>query len=112
MDKVDRYRQLICSLLTKRASLRSPNEPVKSQTVFDTKSDRYLLVHVGWKDSVTRIYGCIIQVDIIDGKIWVQYDGTEEAIADELAENGVDKQAIVLAYHSPYMRQFTEFAVG
>ena len=86
MDKVDRYRQLICSLLTQRASLRSPNEPVKSQTVFDKESDRYLLIHVGWRDSVTRIYGCIIQVDIIGDKIWVQYDGTEYAIADELVE--------------------------
>ena len=112
MDKINHYRQLICSLLTQRASLRSPNDPVKSQTVFDLQSDRYLLVHVGWKDSITRIYGCIIQVDIIDDKIWVQYDGTEEAIADELVDNGVPKQEIVLAYHSPYMRQFTEFAIG
>ena len=36
----------------------------------------------------------------------------EVAIADQLAELGVPKQDIVLAYHSPMMRQYTEFAVG
>jgi hypothetical protein len=51
-------------------------------------------------------------VDIKDGKIWVQHDGTEEAIADRLVERGVAKQDIVLAYHAPHVRQYTEFAVG
>ena len=112
MDKINHYRQLICRLLTEKASLRSPKDPIKSQTIFDKDRDRYLLVHVGWKDSNTRIYGCIIQVDIINNKIWVQYDGTENAIADLLVENGIPKQDIVLAYHSPYMRKYTEFAVS
>jgi hypothetical protein len=35
------------------------------------------------------------------GKIWVQHDGTEDAIADQLVEKGVPKQEIVLAYHAP-----------
>jgi hypothetical protein len=43
-------------------------------------------VHVGWKDSSTRIYGCLLHVDIKDEKIWVQHDGSEDAIADKLAE--------------------------
>jgi hypothetical protein len=45
-------------------------------------------------------------------KIWVQHDGTEDAIADQLVALGVPKQDIVLAYHAPYVRQYTEFAVG
>ncbi|MDB9415548.1 element excision factor XisI family protein [Microcystis aeruginosa] len=65
-----------------------------------------------WRDSSTRIYGCIIHVDIINNKIWVQHDGTEEAIADKLVARGVPKQDIVLAYHAPHVRQYTEFALG
>lgn len=79
MDKVSLYRQYIQELLTERANLRSPSDPV-----FDTVSDRYQLVNVGGKDGITRIYGCVLHVDIKDGKIWVQHDGTEEAIADQL----------------------------
>jgi hypothetical protein len=111
MDKLGLYRQLIQESLTERAKLRSPNNPIKSQTIFDREGDHYQLVHLGWKDSSTRIYGCVLHVDIIDGKIWVQHDGTEDAIAEELVAKGVPKQDIVLAYHAPHVRQYTEFAV-
>jgi ketopantoate reductase len=74
-----------------------------SETIFETKSDRYQLVNVGWKDDSTRIYGCVLHVDIKDGKIWVQHDGTEEAIAEQLVERGVPKQEIVLADHAPHV---------
>lgn len=112
MDKLDLYRQLIQQSLEKRAKLRSKNDPVESQTVFDTQNDRYLLINVGWKNSNTRIYGCVLHVDIREGKIWVQHDGTEDAIADQLVTLGVSKQDIVLAYHAPYVRQYTEYATG
>ncbi|MGD1700213.1 XisI protein [Dapis sp. BLCC M229] len=87
MDKLDLYRQLIQELLTARAKLRSANDPIKSQTVFDREGDHYQLINLGWKDNNTRIYGCVIHVDIIDGKIWVQHDGTEEAIATSYIGN-------------------------
>ena len=112
MDKLDLYRQLIQQCLEQRAKLRSKNDPVESQTIFDPQSDRYLLINVGWKNSNTRIYGCVLHVDIRDGKIWVQHDGTEDAIADQLVTLGVPKQDIVLAYHAPYVRQYTEYAIG
>lgn len=112
MDNLSLYRQYIQELLTERAKLRSPFDPVASETIFDTISDRYQLVNVGWKDASTRIYGCVLHVDIKDGKIWVQHDGTEEAIADQLVARGVPKQDIVLAYHAPHVRQYTDFAVG
>jgi hypothetical protein len=51
-------------------------------------------------------------VDIRNGKIWIQHDGTEEGIANRLIASGVPKEDIVLGFHSPFMRQYTEFAVG
>jgi hypothetical protein len=112
MDKLSLYRQYIQELLTKRAKLRSKDDPVASETIFDTVRDRYQLVNVGWKDSSTRIYGCVLHVDIKDEKIWVQHDGTEDAIAEQLVALGVPKHDIVLAYHAPHVRQYTEFALG
>jgi hypothetical protein len=112
MDSLSLYRQYIQELLTERATLRSPFDPVASETIFDTVNDRYQLVNVGWKNASTRIYGCVLHVDIKDGKIWVQHDGTEDAIADQLVARGVPKQDIVLAYHAPHVRQYTDFAVG
>ncbi|PAX52807.1 XisI protein [Brunnivagina elsteri CCALA 953] len=71
--------------------------------------DRYLLLHTGWRGN-RRTHGCSLHLDIINGKIWIQHDGTEVGIATQLLEMGVPKDDIVLAFHSPYMRQFTEFA--
>ena len=80
MDKLNSYRQLVRELLLERSKLRSPHDPIQSQKIFETEGDHYQLVNVGWKDNNTRIYGCILHVDIKGDKIWVQHDGTEEAI--------------------------------
>jgi hypothetical protein len=50
-----------------------------------------------------------LHLDIKDGKIWIQQDGTEVGIANQLVELGVPKRDIVLAFHEPAVRQFTEF---
>ncbi len=42
----------------------------------------------------------------------MEHDGTEEAIADQLVEKGVPAQDIVLAYHPPNLRKYTEFTQG
>ncbi|BAZ84273.1 XisI protein-like protein [Dolichospermum compactum NIES-806] len=44
--------------------------------------------------------------------IWIQRDGTEIGIANELMAADVSKEDIVLGFHDPYKRQFTGFAVG
>ncbi|GGA46650.1 hypothetical protein CYANOKiyG1_65700 [Okeania sp. KiyG1] len=51
-------------------------------------------------------------VEIRSGKIWIQRDGTEVGIVNELIEVGVSKSDIVLGYRSPYMRKFTKLGVG
>jgi aspartyl-tRNA synthetase len=68
-------------------------------------------VHVGWHNN-ERAYGTVIHVDIRDGKIWIQRDLTEEGVASELVELGVPKTDIVLGFKSPFVREFTGFAVG
>jgi hypothetical protein len=84
---------------------------VDVEQVVDTTHDHYQLVNVGWNDN-ERIHSSLLHIDIKAGKIWIQHDGTEEGIANRLVELGVPKSDIVLAFHSPYRRQFTEFAVG
>ena len=59
-----------------------------------------------------REFGCILHLDIKDGKVWIQHDGTEVGIANQLVELGVPKHDIVLAFHEPAVRQFTGFGTG
>ena len=108
---VEQYRQYIKHLLSerqKRASMSRKYEEYEVQTIFDEQQDHYQLLYVGWRGN-KRDFGCILHLDIKDGKIWIQHDGTEIGIANQLVEMGVSKQDIILAFHEPYIRQFTEF---
>ncbi|MEB3118198.1 MAG: element excision factor XisI family protein [Limnothrix sp.] len=53
-----------------------------------------------------------IHIDLQQGKVWIQYDGTEVGIANELVERGIPKEEIVLAYHSPLTHQYDGLAVS
>lgn len=110
MATIDEYRQYIKNLLTARAKLVW-DKRIKAETIFDPERDHYQLIYVGWIDS-KRVYGPVLHLDIIDGKIWIQQDGTEVGIANELVELGVPKHDIVLGFNPPKLRQYTDFAVG
>jgi hypothetical protein len=111
MAELNEYQQKIQDLLTELANYGTSDGQVESQLIFDPDRNHYQLVHVGWRNK-RRIYGCVVHLDIKDGKIWVQHNGTEFDISIRLAEMGIDKQNIVNGFHSSYMRQLTEFAVG
>ncbi|MDY7016221.1 MAG: XisI protein, partial [Cyanobacteriota bacterium] len=108
--KIEQYRNYIQQLLTERAA-RMWDDHFQAQTIFDPVRDHYQLVFVGWHEE-ERIYGVVLHLDIIDGKIWVQQDGTEVGIANQLVELGVPRSQIVLGYDPPFVRGDTEFAVG
>jgi XisI protein len=111
MASINEYRQLVQDLLTEYSEIKATNEEVEAELVFDLLRDRYQVVHTGWSGQ-RRIYGCVLHLDIKNDKIWIQHDGTEGGIALELIDRGVPKQDIVLAFHSPFKRKFTDFAVG
>jgi hypothetical protein len=111
MDTLDQYRQIIRGILTEYARVPYSHGELQAVTVFDSESDHYLLMVHGW-DKKRRVHDCIVHVDIIDGKFWVQFDGTEYGIAQELQDAGVPKDRIVLGFKSPEMRKYTEFAAA
>ncbi len=81
MDKLDHYCQLIRDILTEYGRISYQFGNIKFETVFDGESDRYLLMILG-RDKKKYHHVCLIHVDIIDGKIWIQRYGTEVGIAN------------------------------
>ena len=112
MDRLSQYREKIQQLLTQYANYEIIPTDVDNQVVIDTERDHYLFIRAGWHNEDHRSYGCVMHLDIINDKIWIQRDGTEIGIANELVELGVPQHDIVLAYHMPAKRPLTEFAVG
>ncbi len=68
---------------------------------------------IRWRDSfASRTAGMTVYVRIRDGKFWIEEDWTEDGIANDLVRAGVPKEDIVLAFHEPKMRQYTDFALA
>lgn len=111
MGKLVQYQQYIQDVLRQYADHPTANEHIEVQLSCDTEHNHYHVFNVGWVNK-RRVYGCVLHLDIKDEKIWIQHDGTEIGIANELLKLGVPKKDIVLAFHSPYKRQFTGFAVN
>jgi hypothetical protein len=86
---------------------------IHNTLICDEEGDHYLILSMGWGEKPRRrIHGCLIHIDIIDGKIWVQRDGTEEGVAGELEDIGIPKDRIVLGFHDPRVRQYTDYAAA
>lgn len=111
MDKLAQYRQYIQDILTEYASYKPRYGDIEMEVIADTSRDHYQVLSVGWNE-LERIHGTLIHIDIRNGKIWIQHDGTEEGVANRLVEQGVPKTDIVLAFHPPYKRPYTDFAAS
>lgn len=111
MDRTERYREAVIRLVEEYASYRPANGQIDTEAVVDRDRDHYEVMHIGW-DGVRRVHGCVIHIDIRDGKVWVQYDGTTRPVAEELVSAGVPRKDIVLGFHPPDVRQHTAYAVG
>lgn len=109
-DKLTTYRAQIEEILREYASHEYAHGDIEREVVVDPAHDHYELISVGWV-GVERIHGCLLHVDIKNGKIWIQHDAIEGGIANRLVAAGVPKEDVVLAFHSPFKRQFTGFAV-
>jgi hypothetical protein len=111
MAKLDPYRTLVRQLIEEYGNYKPTYGEVEVEKIFDTEHDHYQLITVGWHEH-QRIRGCGLHIDIKNDKIWIQHDGTEIGIANELVKLGVPKEDIVLAFHAPYKRPYTVFAVN
>lgn len=110
MEATQTYRKIIEQILSKYAAIPYSYGEMRNQTVFDRENDHYLVVTVGWFQG--RVHGCVIHVDIIGDKVWVQRDDTDVVIADELVEAGIPKDKIVIGFREPKLRQYTGYAVA
>ena len=111
MDTRFNYPTLIKKIINEQTHYKPAYGEIESHVVFDDEHTRYTLLEMGW-DNKKYVHDCIINIELIDDKIWIQYDGTEESIATHLLEAGVPKNDIVLGFHHAKMRQYTEFAVN
>ena len=111
MDTLDTYRQIIENVLIEYTTIPYAYGDIQTEAIFDRKNDHYVLMNVGW-DSGKRVHGSLVHIDIINGKVWIQRDGTEHGVAKELVKAGIPKDHIVLGFRPAEVRQYTEYATA
>lgn len=112
MDKLDQYRKIVKDTLLPLTTRQYSGREVVNEAVFDEPNDRYLIMSVGWEGKIRRIHGCLVHLDIINGKVWIQRDGTEDGVGYDLEAAGIPKSDIVPAFHSESVRPHTGYAVA
>ena len=112
MENIIKYRQIIHELLQYIASIVPSDDKVETQLIMDDVRGHYLLYSVGWENEDYRECSSFVHIDLkIDGKVWIQHDGTSLKIALLLAEKGIPKSDIVLGFRPPTRRKLMpEFA--
>ncbi len=111
MDLNARYGEIVKTIVNEYAAFKPSYGDVAVETVFDEAGGHYELVYAGWNGH-RRIHGSVIHVDVREGKVWIQHDGTEEGIAERLVAAGIPPDHIVLAFRHPDYRRYTSFAVA
>lgn len=113
MDKLERYRGFLKQFLQERADLMNnhPIQGIDTLCLFDDARDEYLVYNIGWQKD-KRVQYITLFARLHNGKIWIEEDGTEEGLANLLVEVGVPKEDIVLAFISPIMRSYSDYAAA
>ena len=111
MDRVEHYREILRRIVHEYAGYRPANGQIETEAVIDDERDHYEVIHAGWQGR-RRVHGSVIHLDLKDGKVWIQHDGTSWPVAEQLAAAGIPREDIVLAFHPPDVRHLTGYAVG
>ncbi|MCM0589381.1 MAG: XisI protein [Gloeotrichia echinulata DVL01] len=111
MDKLEKYRQIVTKVVEKHAKYKPSHGQIETLSICDRESDNYLLMDTGW-DKTGRVHAVVFHVRIDEGKVQIEWDGTERGITEELLDLGVAQEDIVLGFIRPEYRQFSDFSVA
>lgn len=111
MRSTAEMQQAIERLFTEWRALPGPESTFEIVAVCDRERDRYVLLEAGW-DGKERVHSLLADLEIRDGKVWVQADNTDRPFADALVRLGIPHRQIVLGFRSPERRAVSDFAAA
>jgi XisI protein len=109
MDTVTQYQAIIQDVLLSYAQIPYAHGTIVCKPVFDREHNSFVLITEGW-NGARRVHGCLVHLEIIENKVWVQRDDTERGVTYDLVEAGIPKHHIVLGFQEPSVRQYTDYA--
>jgi hypothetical protein len=90
-------RAIIKRVIQRYAQFKPSHGDIHLSTLFDEQQDRYALMQSGW-DRGRRVSGNLIYITLHNDKIWIEYDGMEQGITQDLIAAGIHPDRIILAF--------------
>ncbi|MDJ1169607.1 element excision factor XisI family protein [Roseofilum sp. BLCC_M154] len=90
-------RDKVKQVISQYGRLTPSHGQIRLDTVFDETQDRYALMQTGWSQGC-RVRGNLIYITLENERIYVEYDGLEQGITQDLLDLGVPSEQIVLAF--------------
>ena len=101
--------QIIKDIFQEEMMLPVSTGDVRFQQLMDEENGVFELKMIGW-DGTHRIYGTLFHFEIINDKIIIHHDSSEEGIATIFERRGIPKTRIILGWIPPSQRKHTDYA--
>lgn len=111
MDRLNFFRETIPKVMQYYVDHPDSLGNIKTTLIISQDQNHFLVIDEGWQKGM-RAYGILVHAEICNDKIYIQRDGTEEGITDDLLREGVLESEIVLAFHPPEKRPYTGLAIA
>ena len=105
MDKVEKYKKIVRDLITEIAAMAPEQDGgIENQLITDDEHGHYLLFYVGW-EGTKYYYASFAHLDVKpNGRVWLQHDGTDLRIGEQLIKRGIPKSDIVVGFQPHHVR--------
>ena len=110
MERTQELENLIIQVLSEFRDYYNQGNGTPIQLIADKETKHYQLAMIGWENK-KRHFGVLAHLCIKNSKINLEYNGTEEDFIADLEKLGVQKSEVVVAFHAPYLRPLTGYAL-
>ncbi len=70
----EKYARIVRDVVLEHARYKPSHGEINVEAIIDLEKGHYQILHVGWHGK-RRVHGMPLHIDLIDDKVWIQYDG-------------------------------------
>jgi hypothetical protein len=96
MDQTVSYADILTQVMREEAKLQpSVQLRLKIVSSCDSETGQFLLIVIGWDNRKHRVHNILFHAQLVDGKVIIETDMTEEGLTASLSEAGIPEGDII-----------------
>lgn len=96
MDQTVSYADVVTQVMREEAKLQPSVQPrLKVVSSCDSETGQFLLIVIGWDNRKHRVHNILFHAQLVDGKVIIETDMTEEGLMPALIEAGIPEGDII-----------------